>query len=335
MARGALKAALLAAVAHSGASVQLQGKSLPIAGYELAQDPFTDLIATKTLPPVMMFAHGCSMTTAGVDVLRHLLAVHGIKPSNTGHGELMKSLDRAESIEGLRPIMGAFGSAGDVKGVMDTEDRMERFKIVYEWAKSVNQTLVFKNELDVAQREPELMKYMALINSTAFFFKRQNLIDLMRCMVNDFCERVSGIGMLVNENGTPKDCAFRGRGNNETSESLVWLNPDTILEHLNYTDQQDQAHMDLLMKYGLDSVGEPMSAEKLFAFEQGDLYHSTQEWVKLLNAMGVEADSHVIYDVLQSYGQFPGPANHTETLYDFHSLEKKLRGTRYHDMLRM
>jgi hypothetical protein len=334
----ALKAVMLIVAVINCNAVQMQtSPTKPVAGFTYDPDFFVALTAKAVAPPVMMFAHGCSLTTAGSDVMRNMLAAHGYRPAETGRNELIKSLADSKTADELKTKTGYFGRTGDAKGAAEASTLKEKFEIVHDWTVDNRMTMVFKNELTIAKENDDLMRYLSKIGTTAYFFKRFNLIDIMRCLVQDFGDRNKGLGSLVDENGNEVDSTFRGRGTDEKMDdhtTKVSFNLDHIVTALDEQYEHDKEHMEMLNKYNLASLPDAVSAEKLFEFEQGDTTHSANEWYTLLSSFGMEADYKKIMEVFSSFGTFPAPSKHSATLYNFDALEEKLRGTRYYEMLR-
>jgi hypothetical protein len=334
----ALKAVMLGAVVIDCSAVQMQSTpTKPVAGFMYDPDFYLSLTAKAVAPPVMMFAHGCSLTTAGSDVMRNMLAAHGYRPAETGRNELIKSLADSKTADELKAKTGYFGRTGDVKGAAEASTLKEKFKIVHEWAVDHRLTMVFKNERSIAKENDDLMRYLSKIGTTAYFFKRFNLIDIMRCLVQDFGDRNKGLGSLVDENGNEVDSTFRGRGTDEKMDdhtTKVSFNLDHIVTALDEQYEHDKEHMEMLNKYNLASLPDAVSAEKLFEFEQGETKQSGEEWYNLIASFGMKPDSKKIEEVFNQFGRFPAASKHTDTLYNYDELEKELRGTQYYEMLR-
>jgi hypothetical protein len=334
----ALKAVMLGRVVIDCSAVQMQSTpTKPVAGFMYDPDFYLSLTAKAVAPPVMMFAHGCSLTTAGSDVMRNMLAAHGYKPAETGRNELIKSLAQSKTADELKSKTGYFGRTGDVTSAAEASTLKEKFKIVHEWAVDHQMTMVFKNERSIAKENDDLMRYLSKIGTTGYFFKRFNLIDILRCQVQDFGDINKGLGSLVDENGNEVASTFRGRGTDEKLDdhtTKVSFNLDHIVTALDGQYEHDKEHMEMLNKYNLASLPDAVSAEKLFEFEQGNTAESAKEWYTLLSSFGMEADYKKILEVFSSFGTFPAPSKHSATLYNFDALEEKLRGTRYYEMLR-
>jgi hypothetical protein len=341
MSRGALKTLLFGAAAFCGGAVQLQGLQVPAAANDSKDESVSSRNASLVLPPVMMFAHGCSMTTAGVSTMRALLEAHGITPALIGNGELIKDLYETTSVEKLtKKTWGSFGTYY-VKAIIDKKNLTDKFRIVHEWSQSFHKTMVFKSEYVIMYDKPDLLNYLKTVGTKAYFFKRENLIDVMQCLVHDFGGK-DAPGLNVDEHGNEVEVPWRGRGATEADNinlgkvvpSKVWLDPTQIVAYMDFMDARDDMHMKLLQEYSLNTMPRPVSAEKLFAFETGDMAESIEEWFALLSSFGITPDRKLISHTLSQYGTFPAPKNHTETLYAFKELEAALQGTKYHDMLR-
>jgi hypothetical protein len=342
----ALLAVLGAAAPHASA-IMIPNAPMRLTVFE-EENPhdlsFLNTSASQQLPPVMMFAHGCSMTTAGIYLTQKLLEVHGVKPAATGHGELIKNLVEAENITEFKRLTGTFGRTGPSDIAFHEPNVTKRFEKVYEWAKVYDGTLVFKNELKEANALPDLMYYLSSINAKAFFYQRTNLIDVFRCMVSDFCDTpaAQAYGHNVDENGTEVSCEFRGRGETEggdrisAAQTKVWLDPAKILENLQNQTAQDDKHMMVLSSYGINATDGPAVAEDLLKFEHnpGKMNNSVDAWYTVLSGVGVDADKTKIRAVLELEEQFPNPPLHSETLSNFPALLKALNGTKFYWMLR-
>jgi len=313
--------------------------------------------ASTSLPPVMMFAHGCSMTTAGIYLLRMMLTAHGVWPAETGNGELMKSLEADRTKEDFQRDMGNFGQEFKyVEEVEDTGELHTKFEVVNQWAKTMNMTLVFKNEYRMTYDEDpkdddhiKLMLYLQSVGTKAFFYKRWNYLDVFHCMVEDFCDTAEfddTYGGLVDEDGKDVKCkGFRGRGTEQTPSKAeekekmhikVKLNVDNLLTHLDYQDERDKDHQQYLKDHGFDVMRHTVSAEHLLAFEssEDDIEYSARAWSRVLGHIGVEPSDHIIKKTMKKWGTFDPPKKHSESFHNVDEIKAALKGTKYEEMLR-
>merc|ERR1719343_1560163 len=112
----------------------------------------------------MMFAHGCSGTTAGIDILRNLIIAHdGMIAS--GEGELMKTLDLAASEDDLRMRLWTSWDHSPeenerISAILQAKSLREKVEIVYKAAQKRNETILFKNELSEGHDHPDVVEYL-------------------------------------------------------------------------------------------------------------------------------------------------------------------------------
>lgn len=306
----------------------------------------------QTTDPIMMFAHGCSGTTAGIDILRNLIIAHdGMIAS--GEGELMKTLDLAASEDDLRMRLWTSWDHSPeenerISAILQAKSLREKVEIVYKAAQKRNETILFKNELSEGHDHPDVVEYLQKVGTRLFLLLRANLLDDLACRVKDFCDKSENEKLGYNVDGTGKQigCEFRGRGEEEkqqfqkASSTSVYLDVDELLPALEFQEYMDGLHSNFLEKLGFSDV-ETFSSEDLFAFEYGDEYApdgfrlSTARWKKLLSNVGVRPNEDTIRAVLKDYGTYPAPKAHREVFWNFDDLEKALRGTKYYDMIRM
>jgi len=301
---------------------------------------------------IMMFAHGCSGSSAAVDILRRMLIAHHVSLAATGNDELMKTLKQSTTEERLQT---QFWTAWDqspeekerVSSVLKAESLKEKFEVLYKAAQKNHSTILFKNELSEGHSDPDAVEYMQKIGTKVLLFLRMNLLDDLSCRVKDFCDKPEneGVGVNVDAKGKELGCAFRGRGEDEkeamkADTSSVRLNVDKLIETLDNQAYMDGLHSEFLEKMGFANF-EIFSAEDLFAFEYGETYASdgfalsTSRWQKLLSHVGVTPDEATVKSVLKAYGTFPAPKTHDQLFWNFHEIVEALRGTEYYDMLRM
>jgi len=195
-----------------------------------------------------------------------------------------------------------------------------------------------------------MMQYLKNMGARPFLFTRTNLVDVLHCRIEDFCNGVGRkkAGYRVDAKGEEIPCGFRGRSNASNAsreEDRVWLDPEIVEWELDEQHKNDLDHRQYLSGTANESVGkwtyQEFAAEDLLSFEYGDAYDpqgmhtSMQEWVKLLGTVGIHnATYYSVQTVLKGLDQYPAPLSHKYSIANFDDIKKALMGTRYKDMLR-
>jgi len=320
-------------------------------GWEHLLDDASIETSSKYRPPIMMFAHGCATTTAGIHTLQALLKAHGEDSTFMRNAELIKALDETHSAKDFQTNFANVENRPDVaKALGSAKNLFDKVKIITNFAKSDGLTLTFKNELNFALAEKGLMKYLKSFGVRTFLYTRFNTIDVIKCRVTDFCDEKGNeeIGYPVNKNGKRTACRFRGREHVDSKVGeQVWLDPKSIAKALQWQKDKDNEHRDYMNGNHPTSADigrwdyKEFAAEHLMGFEFGKdfdekgLKRSTHRWTKLLETLGVaNADRKTVRKVLKKLDEYPPPKNHKDSISNYDEIKAALKGTEFEDMLR-
>lgn len=310
-------------------------------------------------PPVMMFAHGCSMSTVAINLMKDILDKHSMKAVNFGRGEMLKGLQRSQTASELIADLPSLKERPDLAGQLaNASSLVWRFNIVHNKSQEEGFTLLFKNDIEMVTKK-NVMQLIHDKGTRAILLRRRNVIDIMACEVRDFCDKKwVWFGHMVDSRGNQSDCGFRGRGELEqesTSSGIldakpeaaaaarfVWLDPKKVVNGLVKKEENNDEARDYLLGNHKLSVGawpyHEFAAEDLLAFEYGDadgFRTSVTAWAEVLSSIGVKPDKGLIEEGLKSWGKFPEPKTHSQTILNFWEVAQALDGTKFGSMLRV
>lgn len=296
-------------------------------------------------PPLIMFAHGCSGTTGAFYILRKLFKRLGFDDvAHTGGGELLRDIDAANTKDEFHEALWGDLDWHTWKNLSNASGLKEKIQIVHERTQEDHQSFLSKLQLDLAEDNPDAMRYLFRdINAKTFILRRRNVIDSLACKITDFCEkgRTADMGHNVDSDGKEVPCEFRGRmgdkdiASREESTPSVWADVDTIQDNLRRLQLENERQRQYLLQQGLSNV-KMFDAEDLFAFEYDEEKVSTSAilWQEVLLSLGHLASITEVQDVLIEIGSFPPPKPHDKTFYNFDEVKDALQGSEFEDYIR-
>eukprot|EP00927_Polykrikos_kofoidii_P065561 TRINITY_DN612_c0_g1_i1.p1 TRINITY_DN612_c0_g1~~TRINITY_DN612_c0_g1_i1.p1 ORF type:complete len:348 (-),score=47.93 TRINITY_DN612_c0_g1_i1:54-1097(-) len=198
-------------------------------------------------------------------------------------------------------------------------------------ANSTNRRLLFKAEQRLAERDPAVIRYLRRLGSIVVNFDRDNKLDVALCAVRDCFDNFmkTPIGERVTQDDKPvSQCAFRGRGNNETSTDVqVRINTDYLLGNLRTLDKNHKWVGAFLKRSGMEHRVNAVY-EDLFRHTLGgtrNLLLSVNAWQRLMSKLGVDTPTAALLEyLLKQTAPDKAPQPHASTISNFDEVKRVL-----------
>ena len=300
-----------------------------------ATGPAADMNATLTTtnaPPRLVFALGCSGSTAVMSILYKLITAIGVKPLGGACRECKDGFTVQRGAQCFTHVGSNWEATKERKNCFFQQallslprDQAESAFIAQTYAavQAHNASwVVLSSFLSV-----RMARAFVALGTHAVYLERANLLDRLVCVVRD-CFRTD-FGHAVYRNGTNATLCFTRRFLPSVTTLARFPDPDLLIaraQTLRAENRHYRAKLSSWWASAGDHTLEAVTTEALTAFQYGDMQTSASEWYRLLRSLRVVFPSVAsVANTLRNTGMWNSrrpPSTQASTIYNWEAVRE-------------